>query len=220
MNHALEAAVELMKTPAGKLVLVVGALVILVGAAAVLGNEDRRHPTVAIANVFSVPLEARAGAQVVTVPSHHSATFRLEDRDSPIRIVFEGRDVDVFTPPYTFGVLNILGAAPIVRQEVVWSPSPTQSNTMLGVPSAPKATYCGARVIDPMNADDILSSGPVIFFDQGDRGTTEIRNRLYFSDEASPWQCIHELEQGGRPADARRIRSFTDLSGDLEAKAP
>jgi hypothetical protein len=220
MNPALEPALKLLRTPVGKLVLLVGGLAILVVVAAIEGNEDRRHPTVFLANVFSVPLEARAGAQTVTVPSHGSASIKLDDPGSPIRIVYQGSDVDRFSPPYTFGVLNILGAAPIVRQKVVWAPSPTESSRMLGTPSPPKGDYCGARVIDPMDADDILRAGPSVIVLQAGASTTEIRERLYFPRDSSPWDCIRELEQQRRQADARAIRGFADVSGDLEAKAP
>ncbi len=107
MNPALEPAFKFLRTPVGRLILLVGGLTIVVVVAAVEGKEERRHPTVFLANVFSVPLEACAGAQTVTVPSHGSASIKLDDPGSPIRIVYQGRDVDHFSLPYTFGVLNI-----------------------------------------------------------------------------------------------------------------
>jgi hypothetical protein len=214
LNRVLERAVKFFGTTTGRIVFV-ATVVIASAVAAILGNEDRRHPIVSIANVFSVDLEARVGAQTVTVPRHHSATFRLDDREAPIRIVYRGRDVDVFDPPHALRVLNILGAAPIVRQDVLWAASPTESNRMQGVPSATTEDYCGAHAIDPMDADDILSNGPSVFFVEG-RPKNEMRKRVVFSERASPWQCVRELDGKGRQADAEKIRGFAVTLGDVE----
>ncbi len=71
-----------------------------------------------------------------------------------------------------------------------------------------------------MDADDILRAGPSVIVLQAGARTTEIRERLYFPADSSPWDCTRELEQQGRDADARTIRSFARVSGDLEPKAP
>jgi hypothetical protein len=200
-----------LESTLGKVVAVGGVLFVLVGAGMLSGLHDARHPRVHIANVFSTPLEVRAGTQTQTLPAHGSVTFELADKDAPIVVSYGGREIDRFASP-RFHVLNVLGAAPIVRQEVVWTTSKKDPTKMDGTPKPTNTNYCGAEVIDEMNADDILAQPEEIVVQSSTETVT--RRWLGFPRSASPLECAEKLAKQGRAADAERIRAFASGAGD------
>src|SRR5262245_40992578 len=108
----MESLISFFSSTAGKIVAGVGGAVVLVGALVVVGFLEARHPPVHVANVFSAPLQVRAGAQTVALPAHGAAHFALDDKESTIQIFLGDREVDSFAPPYRKDdVLNVLGAA-------------------------------------------------------------------------------------------------------------
>jgi hypothetical protein len=205
MTHPLDDVRTFLESTLGKVVAVGGVLVVLVGAGMVSGFHHRRHPRVHIGNVFSVPLEVRAGPQTQALPAHGSVTFELADKDAPIVVSYAGREIDRFASP-RFHVLNVLGAAPMVRQEVRWTTSKKDPTKMVGTPQPTNGDYCGSEVIDEMNADDILAQPEEIVVQSSAEEVT--RRWLGFPRVASPFECADKLAKQGRTADAERIRAF------------
>lgn len=204
-------------SPVGKVVLGVGLIALIGGAGAVAGLLERLHPTVHVANVFSAPLQVRTGSQTVVVPAHGAAQLKLEDAESILRVYSGETEIDGFSPPFkNHDVLNILGAAPIVRQKVRWSPSKEKPGIMVGDPLPASGNYCGTRIIHAKMANDILRGGPDEIYVKKNAATTTMRERLYVAPDASAYECLPQLEVQKRTDDIARIRKLASDLGEAE----
>ncbi len=201
-------------SPSGKIVSGVGATVIVLGAIAAIGFFEAQHPRVHVANVFSTPLEIRAGAKVVILPAHGSAHLEMEKKDEAVAILLGSREIDRFTGPrQQDDVLNVLGAAPIVREEVEWRAAKDNPRMLEPYPRPHNGNYCGQRIVPGGTAVDILAEAPdPIPIPQG--ATSVTRARLGFEKEDSPFQCAAQLEEAGRKDDAEKIRKLATETGD------